>query len=578
MLTYAGDNEDNRLGKSAAAGVQKAAALRLSLKSTSRKKSNAKSKDKMNPRHLNSGYVAAVSGINGPPELVWGLQSVDNTPLVTPTDLEFEIVPQINDAKTDFGGSNYRNEVARRSSILNDSNIPGYILHNRAELHCGKPTRLYANEDEDKENRPPTRQTLPSITDFPSPPPAPRIDSGTFDFHHGLPHSTMFNSNANTGIELELALDSFADMSLQRNFKNDKSSSNQFIAMELERPHTDFGLDVAQINIPPRSENCELARESALMVMDYPRAPRPDMGAWSADWIEEAVLSAPVRTELPHAKRSRSESAFSLASFAAQSQGSRGGTGTGDRSSGWDTGLGLTLEMVADSDAEFSEMNFSLGDTSVDNSLSLYTPESSFFRSSNGVIEESMVGLFPPMARAGAGSRLEMDAPPTDAPVEDKLLGLGIGSSSRRTQGTWSCSSAAAEEDTIGPTRRFALGLSRLDKSSFSRVDKPSRRTTAATPLPHRMWATAASGSSVRATAAAHRHNTHAVHHGTYIRETVPGRKMICETDRRTCSHSTALGEHAHAKNTEAHAIAYASNNGDRSRDWTLLPPIDLDH
>lgn len=464
--------------------------------------------------------------------------------------------------------------MAPPSSILNDSNLPEYILRNRAELHCVKPTRLYTSEDEDKENRPPTRQTLPPITDFPNPPPAPRIDSGTFDFHHVLSHSRIFDSNTDNGIGLDLALDSFADMSLQHNL-NDKSSSNQFISMELERARTDFGLDVAHIQDLPPSEKRDPAGGSALVVMDYPRAPRPDMGDWSADMIE---LSAPACTELRQAKRSRSESAASLASFAAQSQGPRGGTGTGDRSFGWDTGLGLTLDMVADADAEFSGMNLSLGDTSVDNSLSVYTPESSFFHSSSGVIEDTMVGLFPPMVRAGAGSRLELEAPPTVVPIEDKLLGLGLGSSSRRTQGTWSCSSAAVEEDTTGPTRRFVLGLSRLDKSSFSRVDRPSRSSTAAALLPHRTWATAASGSSVRATAAAHRYDTRAIHHGLHTRERVPGEKMICDTDRRTCSHDTTLEGHANAKNTEPHTIAYSSNNGDHSRGWTLLPPIDLDH
>lgn len=103
MLTHVEDNEDNRLGKSVAARVRKAPVIRQSLKATGRKKSNAKTKVKMDPRHLNSGYIAAASGASGLPGLVRDPESVDNTPLVTPIDLEFEVLPQMNDAKTGFG-------------------------------------------------------------------------------------------------------------------------------------------------------------------------------------------------------------------------------------------------------------------------------------------------------------------------------------------------------------------------------------------------------------------------------------------------------------------------------------------
>ncbi|KAF8605710.1 hypothetical protein BDV93DRAFT_543319 [Ceratobasidium sp. AG-I] len=575
MLNRVGEDDDNRSGMSTAVRVRKAEAVRLSSKAAGCKKSSSKTNGQMNPRHLKSGYIDAASVGADAPELVRDPESVDNTPLVTPTDVKFEVIPQMNDAKTGFGGSNFRNEVAHRPSILTDSNISGYILRRRNELHCGKLIRSYANEG--KENRPPTHQTLCPITDFPSPPPAPRIDSGAFDFHYALPHSEISNPDTNTSTELNLDRDLFVDLSSQHKPKDDKNTSPQFISTEPERPLTELGLDVAHRNEAPPPEECEPAKESALITMDYPRAPRPDMGDWSADLIDEAVISAPVLADLCHAKRSESESAFSLASSVAQSREPRVGTGTGDRSFGWDTGLGLTLDMIADADAEFSGMNLSLGDTSVDNSLSLYTPESSFFHSSNGVIEESTVGLFPRMLGAGARLCLEQEAPTTIVPVEDKLLGLGLASSPRRAAGAWSWSSAAAEGDMPGPTRRFALGLSRLDKLSLSHVDKSSRSAAAAAPLPHRAWPTAASGSSVRATAAAHRYDTHTIHHGSSTRETVPG-GWIRGTDRRTRSHDPIPGERAREKNTGVDAIAYPSNNGDRSRGWTLLPPIDLGH
>lgn len=483
-----------------------------------------------------------------------------------------------------LGGSRDRNAVARRPSVLNDSNTPGHILRSYSELHPAKSTHLNANEDEGKENRPPADQTLRPITDYPSPPPAPRIDNGSFDLGCVSLHLGAPNTNAVT--ELNWGLDSFTNMNMGRNLEGSMNLEDNVTSEELGGLHPRLGLDVVRAAGVPPPEECDPEKQSEDLMLDCPRAPRPDMGSWSADILEEITAMIPALSEL---RRGRRPDGIKLSHSVAQSPEPSIGTGTEDRSFGWDTGLGLTLDMVADADAELPGMNLSLGNTSEDNSLSLYTPESSFFHSSYGVIDESAAVLFPRML--GAGSRLELDAPPTIVPIEDKLLGLGLGSSSGRALGAWSSTSAAARDlqengCVADPTRRPGCGishlddfsLSRLEKLHWSRLDKSSLRGAAAAPLalelPPGACSTATSG-SVRAATATHTH-TRRIRDGLYARETIPGH--LRGADRRTCSRGVVPGESVQMTNNGMHAYAYMSNYGDLSRGWTLLPPIDLDH
>jgi hypothetical protein len=356
------------------------------------------------------------------PDLVRDTISEENTPVSTPTHAEFDLrIPNSRIKGGGFGesggGMTYAGwvEITLSSPADRKAASYAYLYARRSKVQL-KPSPLFDDED-DKENVPISsplankskNQINTKIWRGPCPP-APRIDTGTFE-----------TSLGNPGMSFDSSTDQAADSSLeipgpgmQASLSKDRLSGLK----DVPKPKDLRGL--AEWGIKSMG-----AVGNTPAPADYPPAPRPDTGSWSSD-IDASVPrgsemeSVPRRSELPHRSRlgnsnwpeaSRLDSKLtSRPSIPVPSKSGRAriGTDTGP-SAGWDMGHGLSLSMISDPSTP------PLGE-----------PVPSMFASSSRAVdwadmscERCLDELFPGAPRPLLGAWI--------AAGEDEGLGLGLG-------------------------------------------------------------------------------------------------------------------------------------------------------